>query len=63
MKKVEACHSEQHEQGVRASILREADVVGHEGQREGAGKGNWKERIVLQGDRSWGWRGFRRSEG
>lgn len=28
---VEAGHSKEHEQGVRATILGKADVVGHEG--------------------------------
>ena len=39
-KEVETSHSEEHEQGVGTSILGEADVVGHEGQREGAGEGD-----------------------
>jgi hypothetical protein len=39
-KKVESSHSEEHEQGVGASILGEADVVGHEGQREGRWEGD-----------------------
>ena len=37
---VEGGYSEEHEEGVRTSILGEADVVGHESQREGAWKGN-----------------------
>jgi hypothetical protein len=39
-KKVETSHSEEHEQRVGASILGEADVVGHEGQREGRREGD-----------------------
>jgi hypothetical protein len=42
---IEACHSEEHEQGVRASILGEADVVGHEGQRKGTGKGDERRKL------------------
>jgi len=42
---IEACHSEEHEQRVRASILGEADVVGHEGQRKGAGKGDERRKL------------------
>jgi len=42
---IEACHSKEHEQGVRASILGEADVVGHEGQRKGTGKGDERRKL------------------
>ena len=42
---IEACHSEEHEQGVRAPILGEADVVGHEGQRKRTGKGDERRKL------------------
>jgi len=42
---IEACHSEEHKQGVGASILRETDVVGHKAQREGAGKGDERRKL------------------
>jgi hypothetical protein len=42
---IEACHSEEHKQGVRAAILGEADVIGHKGQREGAEKGNERRKL------------------
>jgi hypothetical protein len=42
---IEACHPKEHEQGVRASILGEADVVGHEGQRKGTGKGDERRKL------------------
>ena len=45
MKKIEARHPEEHEQGVRASILGEADVVSHEGQRKGTGKGDERRKL------------------
>jgi hypothetical protein len=45
---IEARHSEEHEQGVRASILGEADVVSHEGQREGTGKGDERRKLFCK---------------
>ena len=39
-KEVEPCHSDEHEEGIGTSILRKADVVSHEGQREGTGEGD-----------------------
>jgi len=54
-KEIETCHSKKHEQGIGATILREADVVSHEGQREGAGKGDERRKLsrkeIDQGDR------------
>ena len=40
---VEAGHSEEQKQRVRAAILREADVISHEGQRDRTGKSNSRE--------------------
>ena len=37
---IEAGDSKEHEQRVRTPILREADVIGHEGQRKGTWQGN-----------------------
>jgi hypothetical protein len=45
---IEACHSEEHEQGVRAPILGEADVVSHEGQRKGTGKGDERRELSCE---------------
>jgi hypothetical protein len=43
-KEIEACHPQKHQEGVGAAILRETDMVGHEGQRESAGKGDeWRK--------------------
>ena len=39
-KEVEPCHSDEHEEGIGPSILRKADVVGHEGQRQSTGEGD-----------------------
>jgi hypothetical protein len=39
-KEVKPRHSEEHEHRIRPSILREADVISHEGQREGTGEGD-----------------------
>jgi len=44
-KEIEACHSEEHKQGVGASILGKADVVGHKAQREGAGKSDERRKL------------------
>jgi len=43
-KEVKPCHSEEHEHRVRPSILREADVISHEGQGEGAGEGDGRRK-------------------
>jgi hypothetical protein len=43
-KEIETCHSKKHKQGIGATILGKTDVVGHEGQRESAGKGDeWRK--------------------
>jgi hypothetical protein len=39
-KKEETNHSKKHDQRIGTSLLREANVVSHEGKRKGAGKGN-----------------------
>ncbi len=39
-KKVDPCHSKKHKHGIGTSILREANMVSHEGEGEGAGKGD-----------------------
>jgi hypothetical protein len=39
-KEIKSGHSEEHEHRVRPSILRKADVISHEGQREGTGEGD-----------------------
>lgn len=44
-KKVESCHTEEHEQGIGACILRETGVVGHEGERKGAGKSDGRKKL------------------
>jgi len=44
-KEIETCHPKKHKQGIGAAILRETDVVGHEGQREGAGEGNERRKL------------------
>jgi hypothetical protein len=44
-KKVESYHSEKHKHGIRTSVLRKADMVGHEGQREGTGKGDGRRKL------------------
>ena len=47
-KKIEACHSEEHKQRVRTSILGETDVVGHERQGEGARKSDERRELPCQ---------------
>jgi len=42
---IEACHPKEHEQGVRASILGEADMVGHKGERKSTSKGNERRKL------------------
>jgi len=44
-KKVEAHHSNEHEQRIGPPILGETDVIGHEGKRKGAGKGNERRKL------------------
>jgi hypothetical protein len=44
-KEVEAGYSEKHEQRIRASILGETDVIGHQGQREGTEKCNVRRKL------------------
>ncbi len=41
-KEIKTSHSKEHEHGIGSSILGEADVVGHEGQRKGTGEGDRK---------------------
>ena len=54
-KEVKPSHSKEHEQGVGASILREADVISHESQGEGTGEGNGRRerscKEIEHGDR------------
>jgi hypothetical protein len=42
---IEACHSKEHKQGVGTPVLGEANVVGHENQRQGAGKGGERRKL------------------
>jgi len=44
-KEVESGHPEEQKQGIRSSILRKIDVVGHQCQREGAGNGDGMRKL------------------
>jgi hypothetical protein len=44
-KEIEARHSQKHKKRVKAAILGETDMVGHEGQRESAGEGDERRKL------------------
>jgi hypothetical protein len=44
-KEIETYHSKKHQEGIGASILRQADVVGHKTQRESAGKSDGNRKL------------------
>ena len=44
-KEIETHYPKEHEQGIGAAILGEADMVGHEGQTESAGEGDERRKL------------------
>jgi hypothetical protein len=44
-KKVQADHSDEHQQGIGAPVLGEADVVGHKSQGKNARKGDGRRKL------------------